>query len=221
MSDALKALMEQLGHPFRRQDDLKQALTHSSTGGANYERLEFLGDRVLNLVIADLLFDAFPKEAEGDLAKRHAALVQGEMLATLAREINLGAALDLSTGERQAGGSRNDNILADAFEAVLGALYRDGGLPACRTVIEKLCGDRLRILAQPPQDPKTMLQEWAQGRGLPLPRYELTKRAGPDHAPQFEITVTVDGMPPATGAGPSRRAAEKEAAAALLKQLPA
>ena len=215
----LQALEARLGYRFRRHDELRQALTHSSMGGANYERLEFLGDRVLGLVIADLLYFAFPHEVEGDLAKRHAALVQGETLASLAREIDLGAALDLSAAERQSGGDDNDNILADAFEAVLGALYRDSGIAACHTLLEKLVGDRLRNLAAPPRDPKTALQEWAQGRGLLLPLYELSNRTGPDHAPQFEITVTVEGFTPESGTGPSRRAAEKEAATKLLEKL--
>lgn len=195
-------------------------MTHASTGAdTNYERLEFLGDRVLGLLMAEILYAAFPQEAEGDLAKRHAALVQGELLATIAREINLGDALILSEGERGAGGADNENMLADGLEALIGAIYLDAGLEPCRRLLTALWGERVNILSNPPQDPKTALQEWAQGRGLPLPVYEVAGREGPDHAPRFTISVTVQGFPPAQAAGPSRRAAEKEAARILLERL--
>jgi ribonuclease-3 len=197
-----------------------EALTHGSTGAhANYERLEFLGDRVLGLVIAELLCEIYPQDSEGDLAKRHAALVQGKILTRLAREIDFGASIQLSDAERSAGGGNNDNILADGLEAVIGAIYLDGGLAPCRDVIRALWQDSVKNMTQPPQDPKTALQEWAQGRGLALPEYELVGREGPDHAPKFRIRVSVTGYPPATAAGPSRRKAEKEAAAILLAHL--
>lgn len=213
-------LQDRLGHRFSDTGLLRAAMTHASTGLAgNYERLEFLGDRVLGLVMAEILFEMFPQEAEGDLAKRHAALVQGLMLAEIARTIDLGDALLVSEAERDAGGVDNDNMLADGFEALIGALYLDGGLSACQTMIRTLWGDRVKIMKEPPQDPKTALQEWAQGRGLPLPLYEQVSRDGPDHAPRFLIRVTVRGYAPAQAEGSSRRAAEKDAARALLEAL--
>ncbi len=216
----LKELERLTGQTFRDPGLLQTALTHSSAGlPYDNERLEFLGDRVIGLVIAHLLYDAFPQEEEGDLAKRHAALVQGETLAQIAREINLGDILALSDAERTAGGADNDNILADALEATIGALYLDSGMDPCRGAIEKLWKDRIYLVKAPPQDAKTTLQEWAQGQGLPLPAYELTGREGPDHAPVFRIQVTVEGLSPASAEGSSRRAAEKEAARLLLEQL--
>lgn len=220
MPQPLERLQAHLGYKFSNQELLKAAMTHASMGIAgNYERLEFLGDRVLSLVMADILYATFPEEVEGDLAKRHAVLVQGEFLAGIARKINLGDSLILSDGERGSGGADNDNMLADGFEALMGALYLDAGLEMCQRVIRQLWGDSVSIMIAPPQDPKTGLQEWAQGRGLPLPLYEVAGRKGPDHAPRFLIRVTVQGYPPAEAEGPSRRAAEKEAARILLQRL--
>lgn len=218
--DRYKEFQEKLGCEFRKRELLRQALTHSSTGAAvNYERLEFLGDRVLGLVMAQILYETFPHEDEGDLAKRHAALVQGDMLAGIAAGLGLGQAMEFSSAERAAGGSRNENILADALEAVIGALYLDSGLVSCRTCIERLWGDNIRTMKDPPQDAKTALQEWAQERGLKLPLYEQMSRQGPDHAPEFEIRVTVEGLQPVRARGHSRRAAEKEAARLLLQNV--
>ncbi|MCB9989957.1 MAG: ribonuclease III [Rhodospirillales bacterium] len=219
-NDALRELQDSLDYHFKQTELLERALTHSSTGAAkNYERLEFLGDRVVGLVMAHMLWETFPKESEGDLAKRHAALVQGKMLAKLARLIKLGDAMQLSDAERAAGGSSNENILADGLESVIGAMYVDGGLEDCERVIKRLWGNSIHIMKAPPQDPKTALQEWAQGRALPLPSYELVGKAGPDHAPTFEVKVTVEGYPPWTSEGKSRRKAEKDAAAMLLAHL--
>ena len=216
----LAGLQERLGCRFGNLDGLRLALTHSSSGQLqNYERLEFLGDRVLGLIVADLLYQIFPDDREGALAKRHAALVQGEMLAIIARGIELGAAMTLSGAERSAGGGQNDNILSDGLEAVIGALYLDAGLAACQGMIARLWAPYLQGGSAVPQDPKTTLQEWAQGRGLSLPLYELAGRSGPDHAPQFEIRVTVQGYAPSIATGASRRAAEKEAARLLLERL--
>ena len=216
----LSALQETLRHQFHDVNLLLAAMTHASTGSDhNYERLEFLGDRILGLVIAESLYKLFPNEPEGHLAKRHAALVQGALLAVIAREINLGDSLILSESERASGGAENENMLADALEAMIGALYLDAGLAPCQEVIVRLWGDRISILSSPPQDPKTTLQEWAQGRGLPLPLYELAERSGPDHAPVFTIRVTVQGFTPVLATGASRRAAEKESARILLEQL--
>jgi ribonuclease-3 len=219
-NSALDAFQERFGHHFKNKDYLALALTHASVGADhNYERLEFLGDRVLGLVMAELLYDVFPDEAEGDLAKRHAALVSGETLGLLAETINLGDYLRLSEGERVGGGAKNENILADVMEALIGAVYLDAGIDLCKPVIAALWKDVLHMMKTPPRDPKTGLQEWAQARGLPLPRYEVTGRTGPDHAPQFIITVTVEGLPPVNGEGSSRRVAEKAAATALLNKI--
>ena len=220
MDEATKKLQDDLGYHFKDIKPLEKALTHSSAGGTyNYERLEFLGDRVVGLALAHTLFKTFPDENEGDMAKRHAALVQGKTLAKIAREINLGAIMQLSEAERAAGGANNDNILADGLEALIGALYLDAGLPECQAAIEKLWGDRVKVMKRPPQDPKTALQEWAQARTLDLPSYELVGRSGPDHAPIFEIRVKVGDFPPWSAKGTSRRSAEKLAAAMLLAHL--
>ncbi len=216
----ISALQETLRHQFHDVNLLVAAMTHASTGSDhNYERLEFLGDRILGLVIAESLYKLFPNEPEGHLAKRHAALVQGALLAVIAREINLGDSLILSESERASGGAENENMLADALEAMIGALYLDAGLAPCQEVIARLWGDRISILSSPPQDPKPTLQDGAQGRGLPLPLYELAERSGPDHAPVFTIRVTVQGFTPVLATGASRRAAEKESARILLEQL--
>lgn len=219
--DHIQRLQDKLGYQFKDEELLRKALTHSSAGmDKNYERLEFLGDRVVGLIIADEIFHMFKDENEGDLAKRHAALVQGRMLARIARRINLGAAMQLSDAERAAGGEKNENILADAMESVIGAVFVDEGLlDACRMIIRDLWGDTIRIMREPPQDPKTALQQWAQGRGLPLPTYEMVSRTGPDHAPTFEVKVKVKGYPSWTSPGSSRRKAEKKAAAVLLAHL--
>jgi ribonuclease-3 len=216
----LQALEKQIGYTFQDRTKLRKALTHASTGAEqNYERLEFLGDRVVNLVIAHFLFNQFSTEAEGDLAKRHAALVQGKTLARLAQELHLGEVMHLSDSEKSTGGKKNENILADGLEALMGALYLDGGYEVVRRVVHQIWGDLLITLRAPPQDSKTALQEWAQARGLPLPAYEMSGRDGPDHAPLFSITVQVKGFPPVTAKGASRRKAEKEAAAMLYSHL--
>lgn len=217
---SLKQLEKRLGHDFNDKRLLARALTHSSTGGKdNYERLEFLGDRVLGLVIAHALFEKFPDETEGDLAKRLAALVQGELLAEIAREMDLGPHVLLSPAEAQSGGAQNDNILSDVFEAVIGALYIDGGFEKCCTLISKYWEGRFMQMKTPPQHPKTMLQEWAQGQGLPLPAYQIVGQDGPDHAPVFEVELVVKGHAPVLAQGRSRQDAEKEAARLFLLRL--
>lgn len=208
------------GYVFRDRALYALALTHASSGGDhNYERLEFLGDRVLGLVVAELLYHDFPGESEGDLARRHAALVSGTTLARIAAVVHLADTLKLSDAERATGGARNDNILADVMEALIGALYLEAGIGTCKTIIAHLWRDILHTMEKPPMDSKTGLQEWAQARGLPLPVYEVTGREGPDHAPVFTMSVTVKGYEPATADGPSRRVAEKAAATKLLKRL--
>jgi ribonuclease-3 len=220
MSNALTAFEARFGHVFKNRERLNLALTHASTGADhNYERLEFLGDRVLGLVIAELLYEDFPNESEGHLARRHAALVSGATLAGIANAIDLGAVLKVSDAERASGGAKNENILADIMEALIGALYLDAGMAACKPVLGALWKDVLHVMDKPPQDPKTALQEWAQGLGLPLPRYEVVGREGPDHAPVFTISVEVEGYEAVAATGPSRRVAEKAAAILLLETL--
>jgi ribonuclease-3 len=220
VADPLENLQSKLGYHFKNPKWATKALTHSSTGNAkNYERLEFVGDRVLGLVMAEVLFTTFPDESEGGLAKRHSALVQGRTLADIAQEINLGEDVILSVAEREAGGAENENILADVMEALFAALYLDGGLEAVKEIIIKLWGDRVQTLKKAPQDPKTALQEWVQARGLPLPEYDVVNRQGPDHQPVFTVQVDVVGYAPVHAEGSSRRQAEKAAAKAMLSTL--
>lgn len=216
----LDQLETRLGYSFKNRGWLEQALTHSSKSGTiNNERIEFLGDRVLNLVIAESLFHRFPEEHEGALAKRHSALVQGRMLAIVGAIIGLGEFINLSDSERQAGGAENENILSDAMEATLGAIFLDGGLDVARGVILRLWGENITTLTEAHQDPKTELQEWVQARGLPLPEYEIVGRSGPDHAPRFEIQLRVKGYDTVVAEGSSRRHGEKAAAHKMLKLL--
>ena len=180
------------------------------------ERLEFLGDRVLSLVVADLLMARFPVESEGDLSRRHAALVRPETLARIARETEIDKALLLSRTEEDGGGRENPALLADVCEAIIGALYVDGGLDAARRFIESEWPRLMEENPLPPQDAKTALQEWAQGSGRPLPRYREIARKGPAHVPVFTVEVEVAGSSPARGEGASKRVAEQAAAAAML-----
>ena len=221
-------LIPALAHRFAEPALLREALTHPSTdpqdrGGARYgyERLEFLGDRVLGLLIAEWLLERFPDEPEGSLAKRNTALVRRETLAQVARDIGLGQHLILSPGEADSGGRENEAILADACEAVIAALYLDGGLEAARRFVRATLAEAIDRHAQPPQDAKTTLQEWVQGRGLPLPDYATVSRSGPDHRPLFEVQVSIAGHAPASASGSSKRIAERQAAALLLEVLEA
>lgn len=221
-------LEARLGHSFKEGGQLQRALTHSSAlarskgGRSSYERLEFLGDRVLGLVVADLLLRRFPDESEGELAKRFAYLVSGEILAKVARQIELGPLIAFSRGEADSGGSDNPAILADVMEAVIAALYRDGGLEAARRFIEPRWKPLVEADHEPPREPKTALQEWAQGRGLALPKYVEVAREGPAHDPRFTIEVRLEERKAersARGEGRSKRQAEQEAAEALLRDL--
>ena len=216
---SVRALLQNtINYSFGDEALLRTALTHASrSDNTTYERLEFLGDRVLGLVVAEILYAKFPKEAEGDLARRLASLVQGATLADIAREITLGQYIRLSASERESGGGENDHILADVMEAILGALYLDGGYAPCKKLIEALWGNRFERMTRPPQHPKTQLQEWAQGQSLPLPAYDLVRQTGPDHAPVFEIEVSVQGHTSAKAQGKSRQEAEKAAAKAFIK----
>lgn len=209
-----------IGYSFTRKDLLDTALTHSSSGkDINYERLEFLGDRVLGLVVSEILYERYLDETEGDLAKRLAALVQGSFLAKIAAKIQLGQYIEFSLSEKQAGGDTNENILADAVEALIGGIYIDSGLGACRAFIIKHWANAFDNIQKPPQHPKTALQEWAQSKGLPLPVYKITGQSGPDHAPLFDICLKVSGFEDLIAQGRSRQEGEKEAAKAFLLKL--
>lgn len=212
-------LEQTIGYKFRDETLLKIALTHASAGGADYERMEFLGDRVLGLIVAERLYTLYPDESEGDLSKRHTALVRAETLAGLARKLDMASSMVLSEAEKAAGGAKNENILSDIMEAVIGAVFLDGGLDAARKMLNPLLDDDILKMASPPRDSKTTLQEWTQGQGFGLPEYIVASREGPDHAPDFTVTVTIAGGKSATAKGPSKRAAEKLAAQSLLDQL--
>ncbi|MGE0253826.1 MAG: ribonuclease III [Alphaproteobacteria bacterium] len=213
------ALADTLGHRFARPDLLAEALAHASAGsGRDYQRLEFLGDRVLGLVIAEHLLERFPTASEGDLTPRLVALVRQETLAEIGAALGLGAHILTSPGEAGAGVRASPAILADIVEAIIAALYLDGGLAAARAFILRHWA-ALVDTALPPRDAKTALQEWAQARRLPLPSYRVAGRTGPDHAPEFTVEASVRGQPPATAAGPSKREAEQRAASLLLATL--
>ncbi len=218
------ALADKLGHSFAAPKMLDDALTHPSLAGASkktkkgapYERLEFLGDRVLGLVIAEWLFETFPSASEGEMAKRHAALVNREALRAVASEIGLQKFVRLARGEDATAARKNLATLPDAMEAVIGALYLDGGMAPARNFIRTYWQREIAV-SETPADPKTTLQEWAQGQGLPLPTYRVVKTAGPAHAPKFLIEASVKGFAPVQSEGDSKRAAQKEAAARLLE----
>jgi ribonuclease-3 len=219
-----QTLLDLLDHRFVRPELLYQALTHPSLqpgggGRGPYERLEFLGDRVLGLVVAEMLYQQFPEDNEGALARRHAALVRREALARVARAIGLGEALSLSRSEEDTGGRHNLGTLADACEAVLGALYADGGLAPAAALIRRLWTPLMTEMTAPPKDAKTALQEWAQARAKGLPVYRVLAVEGPPHSPDFLVGVEIEGVEAGSGRGSSKRAAEQAAATALLEQL--
>lgn len=207
-----------LGYTFNDESLLQLALTHRSAGRPNNERLEFLGDALVNLVVAEMLFDARPRANEGELSRLRAQLVSEPALAERARELQLGDALRLGSGELKSGGYRRDSILADAFEALAAAIHRDGGFTACRAWLQSIFAVPLADVGPAQKDPKTMLQEWLQGHGLPLPHYELLAECGEEHARRFEVACVIEQ--PRTmrfeGSGGSRRAAEQVAAEAML-----
>jgi ribonuclease III len=216
-------LEQRLDYKFRSSRLLEQALTHSSvragrSGQLDNERLEFLGDRVLGLAVAELLLTTFPKLREGELARRFNKLVSGESCAEVARSIDLGRFVILADSEAGSGGRDKDTILADAMEAILGAIFIEAGFEKARATVLKIWSYRLSQLTKNPVDPKSALQEWAQGRGLALPVYLERSRSGPDHAPQFVAEVQVGEYPPASAAGPSKRQAEQAAALTFLQR---
>ena len=217
-----KDFAERIKYEFKDPALLEQALTHISAlagarnRAASYQRLEFLGDHVLGLVISDMLFAGFPRADEGELSRRLAELVRREACADVARSIGLGAVIRLGASEEHAGGRHRTAILADVCEALVGAVFLDGGYPGAADLIRRLWEARMRAPVRPLRDAKTVLQEWAQGRGLPTPSYREVERRGPDHDPEFRVSVQLPNRAPAEGLGRSKRAAEQAAAAAML-----
>ncbi|MGM0926968.1 MAG: ribonuclease III [Pseudomonadota bacterium] len=222
MSQTLNAFSRRLGHDFGDSSLLELAMTHRSFGGQNNERLEFLGDSIVNFVIAEALFRRFPEAREGQLSRLRARLVKGQTLAELAREMGFGEHLRLGSGEMKSGGHRRESILADAVEAIIGAIYLDAGMEAVRARILSWYAARLEeiSLQDTQKDPKTRLQEFLQSRQVPLPRYEVVNVEGEAHAQTFTVDCHVELLEKhTTGIGSSRRHAEQQAAEVALKQL--
>jgi ribonuclease III len=194
-----------------------RALTHGSTGQPDYQRLEFLGDRILGLVIADMLYHRYSDEAEGRLSHRLNALVSGSTCAEIARQIDLPPNIRLGKQARDDGAQQSDNVLGDIMEAIIGALYLDHGIDAARTLIEHLWGPMIETANGAPKHPKSELQEWCAANGRKVPEYAITKKEGPPHAMRFEITVTVKGFDPVSASANSKQAAETAAALAFLE----
>jgi len=218
----LAELERRLGHTFADPQLARQALTHRSFGTPHNERLEFLGDSLLNCAVATLLYERFPRLPEGDLSRLRAALVNQRSLAEVAAALGLGEKLRLGEGELKSGGFRRPSILADAVEALLGAIFLDAGFEAVRKAVALLLAEKIESAAEKPvdKDPKTALQEHLQGRGLALPRYSVQKTEGEAHEQTFVVECRVDDLGlAATGTGASRRAAEQAAASEVLEQL--
>ena len=220
MAETLESV---IGYRFKNPDLLKLALSHKSFAsesgsGAYNERLEFLGDSVLAAVVAHQLFDEYPREAEGGLSKKKSLLVSRPSLAAWGEELGLGAHLLLGVGEETTGGRSRHSLLANAVEAVIGAIYLDGGHVAAAQFVERNWLERMHKPRRPLRDPKTVLQEWAQSRGLPTPVYREVERTGPHHDPQFRVAVDLPGLAPAEGVGGSKRAAEKVAASVMIER---
>lgn len=217
-------LEARVGHVFRDRDLLTRALTHISAAPAgalkrdSYQRLEFLGDRVLGLIVADMLMRSFPDAPEGELSRRLAELVRRESCTDVATQWGVGPYLRIGGGEAVAGVRRNAAILADVCESIVGAVFLDAGLEAARHVVEGAFGPRLAAPRRPLRDAKTQLQEWAQARGKKAPTYRTIERSGPDHAPRFVIEVDVDAIEGARGEGASKRDAEQAAALAMMQR---
>ncbi len=215
----IAALEANVGHVFADKDLLRHALTHVSAATdrrESNERLEFLGDRVLGVVIAHMLYESFAGESEGELSRRLAALVRKETCAEIAQEWGVGPFMRLGDGEAHTGGRKKGAILGDMCEAIIGAVFLDGGAEAAEEVVRAGFGSRMNAAPRNLRDAKTLLQEWAQARRLTTPCYRLAARSGPDHAPRFDVAVDVEGFDPATGSGASKRAAEQAAATAFM-----
>ncbi len=221
-SRAHEKLEARLGYRFADPELLDRALTHSSAVSPSrriersYQRLEFLGDRVLGLVVADMLYRKLPRANEGELSRALNALVRKETCAAIARELDLGAELNLGDSEARTGGAQKEAILGDVAEAVIGAVYCDGGLGHAFEIVERLFGEHIGQAGMERADAKTTLQEWAQGRGLEPPLYDEIERKGPDHAPEFTIAVRLDGFASIEATGPSKKLAEHKAAEKFL-----
>jgi ribonuclease-3 len=218
-SAAVEALETRLDHHFANPKLLETALTHASaasSGRASYQRLEFLGDRVLALTVAEMLIEAFPKANEGELAQRLTALVRNESCAEVAMALDVGSAIRLGVGEAQAGGRTRKAILGDVCEALIGAIHLDAGIDAARAFVRANWEPRMNAWKGTMRDAKTTLQEWAQGKGIGTPAYAIVGRHGPDHAPLFDVEVTIGPLAPQRGEGRTRRDAEQLAAAAVL-----
>ena len=220
----LADLEAKLGHVFLDRGLLERALTHMSAAPldakrtGSYQRLEFLGDRVLGMCVAELLFRTYPAAEEGELSRRLADLVRKETCADMAMAWGIGPYLRLGDGEASSGARKNRAILADACESVVGAVFLDGGYDAARRLLDAALGARLRQTSKPQRDAKTALQEWAQGQGLPTPSYVEVGRSGPDHAPVFKVAARVQGLSDGIGEGRSKRLAEQVAAENFLRR---
>lgn len=219
MSDLAAWLTEALGHAPTDLTPYERALTHGSRSAESYERLEFLGDRVLGLVMAEWLFELFPLEPEGNLSRRLNALVTGAVCAEVARTIGVVPHLKLGKQARDDGASDSDNVLGDVTEALIGALYREHGIDAARQFVRRAWADRVTGTSAAPRHPKSALQEWAAAHNRRPPVYEITDRSGPHHAPRFTVKVTVGKLAEAEATGRSRQEAETEAAKTLLERL--
>ena len=209
---------DQLGHEAKDLSLFELALTHSSLSGGSYERLEFLGDRVLGMTIAEALYRRYPNEPEGNLSKRYNALVDRETCAQNGREIGVPALVRLGKQAREDGASQSDNVVGDVVEALIGALYLDGGIEVAKSFILRLWEGDLATQRRAPQHPKSALQELAAAKGVKAPAYEVVSRTGAHHAPRFTVKVSVPKLGEATAEGASKQEAETSAAAALLKQ---
>jgi ribonuclease-3 len=224
LSADLLAFQTRIGHVFRQPELLLRAVTHASLGSAtrpDNQRLEFLGDRVLGLVMAEALLAADTGASEGQLAPRFNALVRKEACAEVAREVGLGDVLKLGRSEMISGGRRKEALLGDAMEAVIAAVHLDSGFESARALVLRLWGGRIGQVEADARDPKTSLQEWAQGRGMPPPAYLEVARSGPDHAPVFTVRVTLANGAATEATAGSKRAAEQAAARDLLGRLEA
>lgn len=218
-SSAFLSLSKQIGYTFKNESLLEQALTHRSVGSKNNERLEFLGDSILNFVIADALFQQFPENSEGDLSRLRAHLVNGDTLADIARDLKLGDFLRLGAGELKSGGFKRDSILADAVESILGAIYTDSDLAVCKKIILNLYVDLLKDIPDPQQlkDAKTQLQELLQARKIPIPVYKVIRISGKAHDQNFDVECVIESLGVSSqGIGHSRRKAEQLAAKAAI-----
>ena len=221
-SEAIRSFEQRLGYEFSNLSLLVEALTHSSIASdfrKDNQRLEFLGDRVLGLVMAEALLEIDQTAPEGTLAPRFNALVRKETCAEVARQIELGSVLKIGRSEMLSGGRRKDALLGDGMEAVIAAMYKDGGFEVAKTIIINLWGDRIKNVKGDARDAKTMLQEWAQARGQNPPNYEVMSRSGPDHAPDFLIKVILDSGETSEAMAGSKRQAEQMAAKALLQKI--